>query len=149
MTTFSIRIYRPTGATTREPAPVPASLDVRPQNWAAIAKGGCWDADIDITGPLNELAGLTAWLGYQVEIVNENGTAVWWGDVQTVEIVSNGVRKGISLDRMANRVQLRYSQKQTGGGVASVVQEMLQILRLDGAVAELYLKEDGFGTSGG
>ena len=120
MTTFSIRIYRPTGATTREPAPVPASLDVRPQNWAAIAKGGCWDADIDITGPLNELAGLTAWLGYQVEIVNENGTAVWWGDVQTVEIVSNGVRKGISLDRMANRVQLRYSQKQTGGGVASV-----------------------------
>lgn len=120
MTSFSIRVYRPTGASSREPVLVPASLDVQPQNWAAVAKGGMWDADIAITGPIDELAGLTAWLGFQVEIINSNGTAVWWGDIQTVEIVSNGVRKGISLDRMANRVQLRYSQKQTGGGVESV-----------------------------
>ena len=77
MTSFSIRVYRPTGASSREPALVPASLDVQPQTWAAIAKGGCWDADIAITGPIDELAGLTAWLGYQVEIVNDRGTAVW------------------------------------------------------------------------
>lgn len=120
MTSFSIRVYRPTGASSREPVLVPASLDVQPQSWAAIAKGGMWDADIAITGPIDELAGLTAWLGFQVEIINANGTPVWWGDIQTVEIVSDGVRKGITLSRLANRVQLRYSQKQTGGGVESV-----------------------------
>ncbi len=120
MSSFSIRVYRPTGASSREPVLVPASLDVQPQSWAAIAKGGVWDADIAITGPIDELAGLTAWLGFQVEIINANGTPVWWGDIQTVEIVSDGVRKGITLSRLANRVQLRYSQKQTGGGVESV-----------------------------
>jgi hypothetical protein len=120
MTSFSIRVYRPTGVASREPVLVPASLDVQPQSWAAIAKGGCWDADILLNGPIDELSGLTGWLGYQVEIINGNGTAVWWGDIQTVEIVSNGVRKGITLSRLANRVHLRYSQKQVGGGVASV-----------------------------
>jgi hypothetical protein len=118
--TFSIRVYRPTGASSREPALVPASLDVRPLSWDAVAKGGYWSAEIPIYGPLDELTGLTSWLGYNVEIVNDRGTIVWCGDVTTVEITAGGLRKGITLDRMANRVQLRYSQKQTGGGVESV-----------------------------
>ena len=120
MTSFSIRVYRPTGVSSREPVLVPASLDVQPQSWSAEAKGGTWDAQVAIGGPLDELSGLTAWLGYNVEIVNSNGTIVWWGDITTVEIVAGGLRRGISLDRMANRVQLRYSKKQVGGGVESV-----------------------------
>ncbi len=120
MTGFSIRVYRPTSVSTRAPVLVPPALDVQPQSWAAVAKGGTWDAQIVIAGPLDELSGLTAWLGYNVEIVNANGTIVWWGDITTVEITAGGLRRGISLDRMANRVQLRYSQKQTGGGVESV-----------------------------
>lgn len=119
MTSFSIRVYQPTGANSRVPVLVPAVLTVEPTTWSAVAKGGMWDAEIMLTGPLAELTGLTAWLGYQVEIINERGTAVWWGDIDTVEVTANGLRRGISLDRMANRVSLRYSQTQAGGGAAA------------------------------
>ena len=120
MNGFSIRVYQPTGVSSRLPMLVPGSLDVQPATWSKIAKGGMWDAEIAVTGPLDELTGLTAWLGYMVEIVNERGTPVWWGDIQTVEITAGGLRRGISLDRMANRVMLRYAEKQPGGGTASV-----------------------------
>ena len=120
MNSFGIRVYQPLTAVTGNPVLVPASLSVQPQSWAAVAKGGMWDATIAIKGPLNDLTGLTAWIGYRVEIINERGTPVWWGDIATVEITANGVRKGISLDRLANKVMLRYTQTQPGGGVESV-----------------------------
>ena len=117
---FSIQVYKSTGALTRVPVLVPGTLTIEPSTWSAVAKGGMWDAEIAISGPLDELTGLTSWLGYMVEIINANGTPVWWGDIVTVEITAGGLRRGISLDRMANRIALRYAQKQPGGGTASV-----------------------------
>ncbi|MBK8772638.1 MAG: hypothetical protein IPM06_19735, partial [Rhizobiales bacterium] len=61
------------------------------------------------------MAGLTAWLGYRLEIVNRNGVAVWWGDIVAVEIVASGLRRGITLERLTNRISVRYSQIQPGG----------------------------------
>jgi hypothetical protein len=115
MTTYGIRVYQPDGA----PVIVPGSLDVQPQAWSNVARGGAWDADIAVFGALEELAGLTAWLGNRLEIINANGAAVWWGDVTLVEVTAGGTRRGISLDRMANRVQVRYAQPQPGGAAAS------------------------------
>ncbi len=108
---FSINVYDTTGSAVL----VPGALDVRPQAWSAIARGGMWDAEIAIGGPLQELVGLTSWLGYRLEIINSHGVAVWWGDVQTVEVVSGGLRRGVSLDRLANRCSVRYSEIQPGG----------------------------------
>jgi hypothetical protein len=115
VTTFSIRVYAPDGT----PAIVPGSLDVQPQAWSGVDVGGMWDADIAVNGSLEELAGLTSWLGNRLEIINANGSAVWWGDVAAVEVTANGIRRGISLDRMANRIQVRYAQGQPGGGAVS------------------------------
>lgn len=115
MMTYSIAVYDAAGAAIM----VPASLDVQPQSWSAIAKGGMWDAEIAIFGPRDGLMGLTAWLGYRLEILNGNGTPVWWGDVAAVEITADGVRRGATLERLANRMMLRYAQTQPGGGAAS------------------------------
>ena len=115
MSAYSIAVYDASGAAVM----VPASLDVQPERWAAVARGGMWDAEIAVFGPRDGLMGLTAWLGYRLEIVNGNGAAVWWGDVAAVEIVADGVRRGATLERLANRIMLRYAQTQPGGGAAS------------------------------
>lgn len=115
MSGFGISVWTPSG----DPVLVPATLDVQPQGWSGAAVGGPWDAEIAVYGALEELAGLTAWLGYRVDILNENGTAVWWGDISTVEVTAGGARGGVSLERMANRVMLRYTQRQPGGGASA------------------------------
>lgn len=115
MTTYRIAVTSRSG----DPLIVPASLDVRPRSWSAVAGGGHWDATIEIAGGLDELAGLTAWLGCSLDILDAGGAACWWGDVATVEIAADGVRRGLSLENVANRVQVRYVQKQAGGGAAS------------------------------
>ena len=115
MSAYSIAVYDATGAAVM----VPASLDAQPQSWSAIARGGMWDAEIAVFGPRDGLMGLTAWLGYRLEIVNGNGAPVWWGDIAAVEIVADGVRRGATLERLANRISVRYAQTQAGGGAAS------------------------------
>jgi hypothetical protein len=108
---FSIGVFDTTGAAVM----VPGALTVQPQTWSAIARGGMWDAEVQILGDLPALTGLTSWLAYRIEIVNANGTAVWWGDIVAVEIVATGLRRGVSIENLANRVQVRYSQIQPGG----------------------------------
>jgi hypothetical protein len=98
---------------------VPSALNVRPVMWSAIAAGGMLDAQVEIAGDVSQLWGITAWLGYRIEIINRRGTAVWWGDIQTVEIVASGLRRGISLSQMANKISVRYSQTQPGGAAVA------------------------------
>ena len=74
MSAYGIAVYDASGAAVM----VPATLDVQPQSWSAIARGGMWDAEIAIYGPRDGLMGLTAWLGYRLEILNANGAAVVW-----------------------------------------------------------------------
>ncbi len=113
--TYSIRLFSRTGSALI----VPDSLRVTPLRWSAVARGGAWDAEIAVLGDLGQLAGLTAWLGCTLDIVNGDGTAVWSGDVAAAEIVSGGLRRGATLERMANRVHVRYSQTQAGGAAAA------------------------------
>jgi len=115
MSDFAINVYDASGNAVI----VPGVLTVQPERWAAIAKGGMWDADVALRGPLLELVGLASWLGYRLEIVNRNGTPVWWGDILAVDVIAGGLRRGISLEGLANRCSLRYSQIQAGGAVAA------------------------------
>jgi len=111
MNGFGIRVYRADDT----PVLIPSMLDVEPGPWSAQALGGCQDARVAIYGALVELMGLTDWLGYRIEILNPNETVVWWGDITAVEITAGGLRRGVSLDGMANKIQVRYSQVQPGG----------------------------------
>ena len=40
MSAYSIAVYDSSGAAVM----VPATLDAQPQRWAAVARGGMWDA---------------------------------------------------------------------------------------------------------
>ncbi len=115
MTDFSIAIFDANDNAVL----VPGSLDVRPVTWSAVAAGGMLDATVQIVGDVSQLWGITAWLGHRIEIINRNGVAVWWGDIQSVEIVSGGLRRGISLSQMGNKISVRYSQTQPGGAAVA------------------------------
>jgi len=114
MSRFSIAVYGDSG-----PVLIPAALDVRPVTWSGVDIGGMWDAEIDVFGALDELAGLTAWLGSRLEIINEAGAAVWWGDIEAIGITADGVRRGVSLATLATRMQVRYARGAAGGGATS------------------------------
>lgn len=117
MNEFSIRVFR---GDTRTAVIVPSTLTVKPMVWTAQAKGGMWSAEVMIYGLEAELSQLTAWLGYEIQIVNGRGTPVWWGDIFQVDVLTDGIRKGVSLDKLANRVMLRYTENMPGNAVRSV-----------------------------
>ena len=112
---FSIRVYD----RSDNPVAVPAGLVVQPVRWSWAAIGGPADAEIEVGGIREGLLALAGWLGYRVEIVNADGVPVWWGDIDACEVAFGGVAVGISLENLANRVQVRYSQRQAGGGAAA------------------------------
>lgn len=112
---FSIRVYD----RSDNPVAVPAGLVVQPVRWSWAAIGGPADAEIEVGGIREGLLALAGWLGYRVEIVNADGVPVWWGDIDACEVAFGGVAVGISLENLANRVQVRYSQRQAGGSAAA------------------------------
>ena len=112
---FSIRVYD----RSDNPVALPAGCTARPVRWAWAAVGGPADAEIEVSGVRNGLIALAGWLGYRLEIANADGERVWWGDVEACEIAFDGMAVGISLENLANRVQVRYSQRQAGGTAES------------------------------
>ena len=77
MSQFSIAVRTPAEA----PILIPSTMNIMPQAWSADAVGGMWDATIELGGSIEELAGITSWLGYQIDILDDQGTSVWWGDI--------------------------------------------------------------------
>ena len=97
----------------------PVGLVAAPERWAATAMGGCSDADIRIDGPRSLLFSLVSWLGYQVHIHNDAGVAVWWGDIEEIEISMPSITLGVSLRAFSNRIQIRYTARRPGGSADS------------------------------
>jgi len=89
----------------------PASL-----SWTAI--GGPERAVIDGIGSREELFTLLDWLRCPVEIYDEYIDCVWWGYVHEVEVKIGAIEIGVSLDSMANSVNVAYTdgteRKSTG-----------------------------------
>jgi hypothetical protein len=71
--------------------------------------GGCQAASISTYGGAGELWNMTSYLGCPVEIVDGQGRRVWWGFVNDVLINSGVTELGLTLDNMANSVQVAYS----------------------------------------
>lgn len=122
MSGFDIIVYDRNGAIV----PLPAGAVALPQRWAAKAMGGPYDAEIRIDGPRAALFGLSAWLGYEVRIVNREGQPVWWGDIEEIELTISGLTLGVSLANFANRIQIRYTERQAGGQTDSADTTWLQ-----------------------
>lgn len=97
-------------------APMLALPDVRivPRQWGSVAIGGPEFAQIEVYGPEAALWQTTDWLRYGVEIYNELGTAVWWGYVESVELIGRAVSVSLSLEDLANSVKVEYGEGNTG-----------------------------------
>ncbi len=126
---YSIRVYD----RSDNPVAIPAGCTARPVRWSHKAVGGPADCEIEVSGLRDGLLGLAGWLGYRLEVVNPDGIPVWWGDVEAVEVAFGGMAVGISLENLANRVQVRYSERQAGGTAESVDTDWAQD---DGSVAQ-------------
>jgi hypothetical protein len=94
----------------------PAGVRLTPTGWSAAALGGPVACEVAVTGETAALLGLAAWLGYGLEIVDEAGGVVWWGQVTGVEVTAGGVRRGLAIGDVANRVRLLYVRQVAGGG---------------------------------
>lgn len=94
----------------------PANAVVKPLRWSGDLLGGPRAAEVRISAPITTLLPLTAWLGYQIRIVNPKGMEVWWGDIDEVTITRNGIERGVSLAGMANKLKVVYTLLQPGGG---------------------------------
>lgn len=82
-------------------------LRLRVVRYAAAAMGGPTTAEFVMDGRLDGRVG--DWLRYAVEIVNEQGSAVWWGYVGEVVTEAPGGESSVRLEGTANRVQVAYS----------------------------------------
>ena len=102
MSGFWVRVLDRNGAAVL----LPADVTLAPSSWAASAVGGPTTAEIEATGDTGALLGLAAWLGYALEICNEAGQVVWWGQMVSLDVLANGVRRGLSIGDVVNRLRL-------------------------------------------
>jgi len=87
---------------------LPRDLVLAPQHWSANDRGGCEQASIEAIGSAESLASLCGWLGDKVEIFNEFGECVWWGDLWDIELNLGNISIHMSLDEVRNRVKVTY-----------------------------------------
>lgn len=99
-----------------EDVPLPAGVTVMPLRYGARAIGGPSEAEIAVAGSSEALAEALHWLRYGVTIHNSEGTPVWWGYVEGVEIVAGALWDRVSLQSMWNRVAVTYSYRDAGSG---------------------------------
>lgn len=78
-------------------------------NWSTT--GGPKQARITATGDRAELFSLLNHLRAPVEILNDNGEAVWWGFINAVNINWDGIGFGCDLDSMSNDVAVAYTDQ--------------------------------------
>ena len=71
--------------------------------------GGCQSATIESYGGAAELATMFNWLRYGVEVKDQSGRDVWQGYVSAVYVRNGPIEIGLTLDGMANSVQVAYS----------------------------------------
>src|SRR4051812_22835202 len=87
---------------------LPRDLVLIPQTWSASDRGGCKQATLLATGSAESLASLCGWLGDQVEIFNEFGDCLWWGDLWDIELSLGNIIIHMSLDDVRNRIRVTW-----------------------------------------
>lgn len=102
-----------------EPVPTQAQLTLRPSRWSARAVGGFHEAEVEVSGPAVGLWEALRWLRFGVEIRNEHDSVVWAGYVHEAEVMVGGIEVQVSLEEMANRVQVLYAYETVDGANVS------------------------------
>lgn len=94
----------------------PTGVALLPLRYSESAEGGPLAAEIEAVGRQGDLWPLLRYLGRRVRILNKNATPVWWGKLAEVQIgLGAGLRVGLSLDNVANRVAVRYAIRNEAG----------------------------------
>lgn len=102
-----------------DPVPLPAGVEFAPQSWDASAVGGPVSASVLATGGEEALGELADWLGCSLWIVSPDGEYVWYGDIAEVLFDVGGESLGVTLERVANRIKVAYTDDTPGGDLAA------------------------------
>ena len=94
---------------------LPQSLKVRPLRYEVAAQGGPTWAELRVDGDAVSLWRVLNWLAYRVQIIDDLGVKVWWGQINEVELSTGAISIGVSLDTMANSVGVIWANDSTGG----------------------------------
>lgn len=112
---FEARLTRREGIFTGAFSLLPPGLVLEAVRWSEVAVGGCETATVEARGSRDDVAQLLTWVGARVEVVNEMGSPVWWGVVEEVEARLGAVQVRSSLEGVANRVAVLYSETLADG----------------------------------
>lgn len=108
---FAVKIFGP----GEDAISLPPGLSLIVTRYDSEEPGGPVSAEIVANGPHDALQDMIGWIGHRVEIYNEHGAPVWWGEL--VEAVHRyGVFEvGFTLDGLANRIKIEYTTELVGG----------------------------------
>lgn len=93
----------------------PPEIRLRVVRYKSTAQWGYTTAQIDVTAPEPAIWVVLEWLRRPVILVNDQGVTVWAGFINEAEVANGGLRVGASLEKMANRIQVAYSERAAGG----------------------------------
>jgi len=96
------------------PVLVPGALRVSMLSWKAA--GGCDRARVVMENAAGGFAQWSELIGKSVRVYNQLGSLVWWGYVHSAAQDEVACRISRSLDDMANRVAVRYTELSPDGG---------------------------------
>jgi len=106
---FAVDLFDETGN------PVTHRFKLTPARYAAKARGGYRRAEITVVGDETGLWDCLNWLRYYVRIRNEQSVVVWYGVVVQVHVRSGALTVGKNMEKMANRVAVKYTEEQADG----------------------------------
>lgn len=92
-----------------------SALNFVPRQWSQMNIGGPDSATIEVNGPPDSLHEAQRLLGDTVSIFNEHVTKVWFGFVNEVEINYGATTVNVSLESMANRIAVIYTDTSIDG----------------------------------
>lgn len=88
---------------------------LKPIRWSWMRPGGCYRAEIEVHGRQRDvLNNLPSLLRTPVQIRNNNHTKVWNGFVNDIEIYTDELTIGMSLDNLYNSVAIAYTLLDAG-----------------------------------
>ena len=114
MSDFSVHIVDKAWTPINMPA-----VTFEPQSWDARVEGGADMAEIRVNGAIEQVANCLHWLGYGAWIISPAYDYVWWGEIEEITITDNGVTAGVTLEGIANAIQVLYTVFDPGGEVSA------------------------------
>lgn len=111
MSDFSVRVFDHNWGRVL----LPAGIEFEPQTWDANAIGGAGSAEVIATGDMLRLLELSNWVGYTIWIMSPDNEYIWWGDIDDVALTHAGTTIGTTLEGVANRIKVAFTDDAPGG----------------------------------